>query len=336
MAFGDDKNGKKFSNYVKSRTKARTEIGPLKTDDGEVTADGKKMANILNNYFASVFSKENLTNLPVKARETDKEIEHIRFERAEILKTLKNLKQSAAPGPNGISPKILKEARYEIADELRHIFQKSIDSAQVPADWKTATVTAIYKKGPKSDPANYQPVSLSTIPCKVMETIIKEKIMAHLLGENLIKPSQHGFMPGRSCATNLIIFMDAITKAVDNGTPADIFYLDFAKAFDKVPRERLLIKLEAKGITAILLSTFLPCLTDRSQVVAVQAEKSEPCSVDSGVTQGTVLGPPLFTIHIDDIDDFVILIELLKKFADDTKGLKLIRNLQDKEHCNTP
>jgi hypothetical protein len=191
-------------------------------------------------------------NLPVKARETNHELEHIRFERTEILKTLKNLKQSVAPGPDGISPLILKEARYEIVGSLQSIFQKSINQSKVPADWKTATVTPIFKKGPKSDPANYRPVSLTSIPCKVMETIIKEKIMSHLAEHDLIKPSQHGFMPGRSCATNLILFQEVLTQAIDNGIPADIFYLDFAKAFDKVPRERLLIKLEAKGITGRL------------------------------------------------------------------------------------
>jgi hypothetical protein len=164
-----------------------------------------------------------------------------------------------------------------------------------------------------------------------METIVKEKIKMHLEQNNLIKPSQHGFMPGRSCAMNLIIFQDALTQALDNGIPADIFYLDFAKAFDKVPRERLLIKLEAKGITGKVQNWIREWLTGRTQVVMVQGEKSEPGNVDSGITQGTVLGPPLFTIHIDDIDNFVRLIELLKKFADDTKGLKLIRNLQDRD-----
>jgi hypothetical protein len=191
----------------------------------------------------------------VKNRETEVELEHINFEKGEILKVLKNLKQSAAPGPDGISPRILKEMRFELVNVMQKIFQKSIDQAKVPADWKKATVTPIYKKGQKSDPANYRPVSLTSIPCKVMETVIKEKIMAHLQEEKLIKPSQHGFWPGRSCATNLLIFQEALTKAVDNGILADIFYLDFAKPFDKVPRERLIIKLEAKGITGRECST---------------------------------------------------------------------------------
>jgi hypothetical protein len=127
------------------------------------------------------------------------------------------------------------------------------------------------------------------------------------------------------------MFLDELTKAIDKGIPADVFYLDFAKAFDKVPKERLIIKLEAKGITGRMKNWIGEWLAGRTQRVVIEGESSEESNVDSGVPQGTVLGPPLFTVHIDDIDDFVTLIELLKKFADDTKGLKFIRSLADRE-----
>jgi hypothetical protein len=203
-----------------------------------------KMADSLNSYFTSVFNKEDVSNLPTKT-----ELEYICFERPEILKVLKNLKQGAAPGPDGISPKVLKELRFELVDSLINLFQKSLYCTKVPEDWKKATVTPIYKKGQKNNPANYRPVSLTSIPCKVMETVIKNKMMQYLQSQNLIKPSKHGFIQGRSCATNLVMFLDELTKATDKGIPADVFYLDFAKDFDKVPKERLIIKLEAKGIT---------------------------------------------------------------------------------------
>ena len=102
--------------------------------------------------------------------------------------------------------------------------------------------------------ANYRPVSLTSIPCKVFESILKDNIMQHLKENNLIKESQHGFMPGKSCTTNLIVFMDKLTEIIDRGKPADIFYLDFAKAFDKVPRARLLQKMRTKGISGQVLS----------------------------------------------------------------------------------
>jgi hypothetical protein len=151
LAFGDDKSGKKFSMYVKSKTKARTGIGPLKMADGKVTADNKQMADSLNSYFTSVFSKEDVLNLPVKQRETEINLEYFNFDRAEILKVLKNLKQGAAPGPDNISPKLLKELRFEIVASLKNLFQKSLDQTKVPTDWKKATVTPIYKKGSKNN-----------------------------------------------------------------------------------------------------------------------------------------------------------------------------------------
>jgi hypothetical protein len=320
LAAGDDKKGRKFSNYVKSKTKSRTGIGPLKMENGSITSDSKEMAELLNKYFTSVFEKERLDNLPAKQSETESRLNTIDITRELVLEKLKGLKINAAPGPDGISPRLLKELRYLLADPLRNLFEKSLESCTVPKDWKLATVTPIYKKGPKSEPSNYRPVSLTSIPCKVMESIIKDKLMAHLQSENLIKQSQHGFMEGRSCATNLLMFHDELTKAIDAGIPADIFFLDFAKAFDKVPKERLIIKLEAKGVQGKVKEWIHEWLTGRTQRVVIGDQSSEESEVDSSVPQVTILGPPLFTIHIDDIDDFVKLIDLLKNSPTTPKG----------------
>jgi hypothetical protein len=155
--------------------------------------------------------------------------------------------------------------------------------------------------------------------------------MNHLESEKLIKDSQHGFMPGRSCTTNLIAFLNVLTKAVDDGKAADVFYLDFAKAFDKVAHKRLIVKVEAKGIEGKISHWLKEWLSDRTQTVIVDGKESDESKVESGVPQGTVMGPPLFTIYIDDIEDFVKLIELLIKFADDNKGLKIIKSLADRD-----
>jgi hypothetical protein len=138
---------------------------------------------------------------------------------------------------------------YKVADPLCKIFNKSMITGKVPQNWKEAIVTPIYKKGPKAEPGNYRPVSLTSVSCKVMESLIKDSIMKHLQDNNLISHSQHGFIQERSCATNLLTFQEELTKCIDEGTPVDIFYLDFAKAFDKVPHGRLIVKLEAKGVT---------------------------------------------------------------------------------------
>jgi hypothetical protein len=220
-----------------------------------------------------------------------------------IEEKIDQLKEESLPGPDNIHPKLLKELKKVVSIPLQIIFRKSLDTGVVLGDWRTAKVVPIYKKGARGDPGNYRPVSLTSVPCKLLEGLIKDKIMDHLIGNKLIKNSQHRFLPGRSCTTNLTVFLDNVTKINDNGKAADIFYLDFAKAFAKVPRERLLVKMQAKGITGKILRWVRNWLENRTQRVAVGGEISEETSVDSGVPQGTLLGPPLFLIYIDDLDE---------------------------------
>jgi hypothetical protein len=329
---GDDRNGKKFANYIKSKTKSRTPIGPLKDDQGNIITDERKMAKILNDYFSSVYSKEDKNNMPTKERETQVSLENITITSELVEKKIQSLRKDSAPGPDNIHPHLMRETKRQISVPLSKIFRKSIDTGQVPKDWKIARVTPIFKKGIKSLASNYRPVSLTSVPCKILEGLIKDEMMEHLLTNKLINNSQHGFIPGRSCASNLTIFLDTVTKLIDEGSSADIFYLDFAKAFDKVPHERLLVKLEAKGITGKVKEWIREWLRDRSQCVILGEQKSEHSSVDSGMSQGTILGPPLFTVHIDDIDLEMLLADLAVKFADDTKGVKKIASLEDREN----
>ncbi len=135
------------------------------------------------------------------------------------------------------------------------------------------------------------------MPCKILESTLKEEIMNHLLDNKLIRDSQHGYMPGKSCASNLVLFMDKVTKAVDEGKAVDIFYLDFAKAFDKVPRQRLVKKLRAKGVEEKTVTWIENWLSGRTKRVCIKGEQSDSCLVESGVPQGTVLGPTLFTVY---------------------------------------
>jgi len=140
-----------------------------------------------------------------------------------IRKQIKKLRKEAAPGPDEITPGLLKMLEEEVLLPLEIIFNKSLTTAQVPSEWRTANVTPIFKKGTKGDPGNYRPVSLTSVPCKMLEAIVKDKMMSHLLENNLISDSQHGFMPGKSCASNLVEFMDFVTEAVDKGNSVDIF-----------------------------------------------------------------------------------------------------------------
>jgi hypothetical protein len=162
-----------------------------------------------------------------------------------------------------------------------------------------------------------------------MESIIKDDIIAHLKRNRIISNNQHGFTKGLSCTTNLLEFMEPVTKAADEGKAVDIVYLDFAKAFDKVPIRRLLAKLESIGIGGSVQNWISDWLSDRKQRVLVQGKFSSWRKVLSGVPQGSVLGPVLFNIFINDLDDEATVRQLLKKFADDTKLGQVIECASD-------
>ena len=171
------------------------------------------------------------------------------------------------------------------------------------------------KKGSRNKSENYRPVSLTSVICKLLERLIKDHLVDFLVKNKLINPSQHGFSKARSCLTNM--FLEDVTKWVDEGSPVDIIYLVFKKAFDKVPHQRLLLKLKAHGIGNGMINWIEKLLIDRRQRVVVDGEVSNWKSVLTGVPQGSVLGPILFLLYINDLDDDIT--SKVLKFADDTK-----------------
>ena len=189
---------------------------------------------------------------------------------------------------------------------------------------KKANVVPLYKGGKKDAPSNYRPVSLTCVVCKVLEAIIKDALVEHLKSYELLNKTQHGFMKGKSCLTNLLCFLEVVTNAVDNGHPVDVIYLDFAKAFDKVPHQRLAAKVKAHGIGGSIVAWIEEWLANRKQTVVVNGYTSDESTVFSGVPQGSVLGPVLFLIFVNDIDHGVT--GHLLKFADDAKLFMALRD----------
>jgi Reverse transcriptase (RNA-dependent DNA polymerase) len=184
--------------------------------------ENEKMADLLNETFGKAFTRENTANVPEPERQYQGEnLQNIRVSVRKVREKIKKLKKYSASGPDGIGPGLLQELQAELAPILTLIFNKSLASGQVPSDWREANVTPIFKKGSKTSPENYRPVFLTSVSCKLLESVVTDRIMSHLKKHGLIKKSQHGFMPGRSCTTNLLTFLEKVTTEIDNGNSFD-------------------------------------------------------------------------------------------------------------------
>ena len=241
---------------------------------------------------------------------------------------LNGLQTHKATGLDAISAKILRATSDIIAPILQIIFQTSLNTARVPADWTTAFVTPIFKKGSRTLPSNYRPVSLTCITLKVFERIIACSIMKHLEKNNILNDLQHGFRQGRSCEVQLISLLDDLTINYNRSIQTDMIITDFAKAFDVIPHQRLLYKLNWYGIRGTTSQWIQSFLSNHSQRVILENSQSSLIHVTSGVPQGTVLGPILFLVYINDLPDSISH-STLRLFAVDFLLYKTIQSSQD-------
>ena len=320
-------NSKGFYKYLRNSRKVKSVVTTLEKADGSCTETDRDTAECFSEAFSSVFVREPFGPLPKDCYSTNDDMavcDPVVITEDDVYHQLSKTNIYKSMGPDEIHPKLIKSLadNPHFVRSLTLLYGKCVEDCMIPSIWKTANVIALHKKGSKKEALNYRPVSLTCILCKVYEQFLRNHILK--LVDGTIIPNQHGFVNQKSCFSNILETVDAIISMLEDGNPVNVFYFDFCKAFDSVPHYRLLTKLQNYGITGPMLNIIKDFLTGRSMRTVVRGSFSDPCDVLSGVPQGSVLGPLLFVLFINDLPVGLNNTTLL--FADD---LKLLGNAND-------
>ena len=323
-------NPRAFYSYANRKRKQKCKIGPLIDSEGNLQSDPKVMADLLQKQYVKVFSEDNTPDNQESTEDnTANVLADIEFSEEDIIKAINAMPEKSSPGPDKFPSILIKKCKEELSIPLYLLWRKSLDTGSVPIGHKQQTIVPIFKKESKAKPQNYRPVSLTSHILKIFERVLRERIVRFVEENNLLSNDQYGFRPGRSTILQLLVHIDNVIEILEKNKNADVLYLDFAKAFDKVCHKTLLKKLEGFGIQGKLLQWIKNFLSDRYQRVVVQGKLSEPERVKSGVPQGTVLGPVLFILYINNITE-VLKNAAIKIFADDSKLIQAIDSEEDR------
>ena len=336
IAMQSKKNPKAFWNYVNCMRRTHESMSDLRKEiNGKeiVIRDEKSKAEMLADFFSSVHVREkpfDPEELTIKAPIVLEEMTKLQIEASAVYKKLKNLNVAKSPGPDKLHPRVWYELGGVVSSYLADVYNRSLSEGKLPYDWKCGEVVGLYKKGSRMDVRNYRPVSLTCIACKVMESLIKDHLMNYFNRNNLFSSRQFGFLKKRSTILQLLRFMDELTESVDKGEEYHIIYTDVEKAFDRVPHKKLLHKLKMYRVEGDILNWIEEFLTGRKFRVRVNESLSDWHTVESGVPQGSILGPLLFIIYINDMMESENKEENILLFADDSK---LYRNIASEGDC---
>ena len=331
------KSQKPFWRYIKSQRTESTGVAPLK-DKGIIHSEPLKKSQILANQFASVFTDDtkDVNSTTTLQGPSIPSMPDIVFSVNGVESLLKGVDPKKASGPDTIPCTLLNKLHHELAPCYTLLFQTSYDTGVVPEIWRTAWVSPVFKKGDKCCAINYRPVSLTCVPCKLMEHIVVSNMRTHFDNHGILTPFQHGFRKNHSCESQLLVTTHDLQKRLDRKETVDISVLDFSKAFDVVPHKRLVSKLRLYGVHGKNSAWVESFLTNRTQSVIVEGVRSHSGTatagdaVLSGVPQGTVLGPLLFLVYINDLPSVLDPNTTCRLFADDCLIYRSIKGQEDK------
>jgi hypothetical protein len=314
-----------FYKYVKRRKGNRENITAIKDSNGTIITDSTEKANILNSYYASVFSCDR--NIPNIKSAHSGEIFIINTKR--IRKRVAAIGRSKSVGSDSIRDEILKLGGEAMITFLARLLETTLKKSTIPSDWKKVIVVPIYTGGDRSVVTNCRPISLTSAVCKQMEHVIAGYLRQVWDKYDWLYDGQHGFRPGYSCESQVITICQGIADSLDEGVSIDAIIIDFSKAFDLVPHDRLLIKLAAPGVDSRILVWVREFLVGRTQRVRVEGQLSKEVRVTSCVSQGSILGPLLFLSYVNDI--WMNIDSTIRLFADDCIIYRKIVNNTDVE-----
>ena len=322
------KQNNKIYDYIKFLSKSSPIPSSVRLGSSVVTSDHDR-ASLFNQFFHSVFTISSYTLPSIDSLpQPPLTIDDLPISHMEVLTALQSLNPSKSMGIDGIGPRLLTNCALALYVPIHHLFSLSIAKQVIPSEWKCHSITPIHKSGDKALVTNYRPISLLCVISKALERIVYNHLSKFFLKNNVIVNSQFGFRQHHSTTQQLLLFPDKVHLSLNNNASCDVIYLDFKKAFDSVPHNELLIKLWNIGITGNLWHWIREYLTGRHQRVCINGCHSSTLPVISGVPQGSILGPLLFLVYVNDLPSQALYSDLFL-FADDTKCLKSVSSPLD-------